>query len=533
MFANEASAGNIPAATAVGSEETVGNPWRDEMFHIDHPNMRRGICPVCPHCSRERDRRHDIIVCMKRCVRLSEYLPLAACVFALMAQPLVVLAQDVPPRTFGQPTAAAPANMVNCFDYYHFGSVQVDVTPSVASAVSGVPITFTGKIKNANPYPVVDGSVYVKIFRQRGSGEKDANGPDVVDQFYGAEGLTVPANGELPISINWNIPSYVVSGEYKVATFFTVSRKFNLLGLPFTDDVVGNTASFKVSGELTKGVSFKKDAVMVAGEKYYFAAFPPRTSATDPVTVVATLANPTGESVTVPVTWSLYHWSQNDQANFITQKSEQVIIPAGKNAKVSFVVDDTNYPVYLLQGVAKWHDSSSIINVRFVREGKDQLRINFPSVMSYPLTAGSQATLFSCLHNAGASDSVPGGKLELSLLDQNGKVIHSYTYTGDVTGAMMGVAEKFTPEKTYGTFALDAKLYQGDALVDQSSVTYDCQKLDPTACPTESAGPTTSTTTFIFGGLAALVALGGLAYVVKRRRTWRSEVESGTSSTSI
>ena len=463
---------------------------------------------------------------MKRCVHPSEYLSLVVFSIAFLAQPLVALAQDLPPSALGQPIAAAPVGTVNCFDYYHFGSVQVDVTPSVASAVSGVPLTFTGTIKNANPYPVVDGAVYVKIFRERGSGEKDANGPDVVDQFYAAEGLTVPANGELPISIQWNIPSYAVSGEYKVATFFTVSRKFNLLGLPFTDDVVGNTASFKVAGELKSGVSFKKDAVTVAGEKYYFAAFPPRTSATDPVTVEATLTNPTGESVTVPVTWSLYHWSQNDQANFITSKTEQVTIAAGKTAKVSFVVDDANHPVYLLQGVAKWHDSSSIINVRFVREGKDQLRINYPSLMSYPLTEGQESTLFSCLHNAGESASVPNGRLELSLLDPNGKVIRTYTYTGDVTGAMMGVAEKFIPDKTYGTFTLDAKLYQGDALVDQSSVTYDCQKLDPSACPTESAdSTTTTTTTFILGGFAALVALAGLAFAVNRMRLWRREAE--------
>ena len=458
---------------------------------------------------------------MKRCVRPSECLPLAACVIALMAQPLVALAQDVPPTALGQPTAAAPANTVNCFDYYHFGSVQVDVTPSVASAVSGVPITFTGTLKNANPYPVVDGAVYVKIFRQRGNGEQDANGPDVVDQFYAAEGLTVPANGELPISIDWQIPSYAVSGEYKIATFFTVSRKFNLLGLPFTDDVVGNTASFKVAGELKNGVSFKKDAVTVDGDKYYFAAFPPRTSATDPVTVEATLTNPTSESATVPVTWSLYHWSQNDNANFITTKTEQVTIAPGKTATVSYIVDDADHPVYLLQGVAKWHDSSSIIDVRFVRDGKDQTRINFSSVMSYPLTAGAPATLFSCLHNAGTSDSVPGGRLELSLLDEKARVIHTYTYAGAVTGAMMGVAENFTPQKTYGTFTLNAKLYQGEALVDQSSVTYDCQKLDPTACPAESTDSTT--TTFILGCLAALVALAGLAYVAKRMHAWRKQ----------
>jgi hypothetical protein len=239
---------------------------------------------------------------------------------ALLSLPLIALAQDEPtappgvpdavPEAIGAPIAQAPANTVNCFDYYHFGSVQVDVTPSVASAVSGVPITFTGTIKNANPYPIVDGSVYVKIFRERGDGSKDSNGPDVVDQFYAADNLTIPANGQLPAGITWNIPAYAESGQYKIATFFTVSHKFNLLGLPFTDDVVGNTADFKVSGELKDTAGFKKDAVTVNGEAYHFAAFPPRTGASKPVTVEATITNPTGESVTVPVTWSLYHWSQ-------------------------------------------------------------------------------------------------------------------------------------------------------------------------------------------------------------------------------
>ena len=134
---------------------------------------------------------------------------------------------------------------------------------------------------------------------------------------------------------------------------------------------------------------------------------------------------------------------------------------------------------------------------------------------------GAGSTLFSCLHNAGESAAVPGGRLELSLLDHKGNVIHSYTYTGDVSGAMMGVADKFIPQKTYGTFTLDAKLYQSDALVDQSSVTYDCEELDPTACPAESTDSTTIIT--ILGGLAALVVLVGLAYIVNRMRAWHGK----------
>ena len=347
---------------------------------------------------------------MKRCVRPDEYLPLVVLCVAFLALPLLTVALDVPPPALGQSMAAAPANTVNCFDYYSFGSVQVDVTASVQSAVSGTPVSFVGKLKNANPYPVVGGSVYVKIFKDRGDGSKDANGPDVVDQFYALEDISIPRNSEKPIEITWNVPSYAVSGSYKLATFFTAAKKFNLLGLPFTDDVVGNTAPFRVMGEQKASVAFKKDSVTVNGGKYYFAAFPPRADAAAPVTVEATLTNTGTESVAIPVTWTLYHWAQNDQANYLDRRVDEVTIPAGGEKKVSFIVNDAQYPVYLLEGVARWKDTSSIINVRFVRAGHDRLRINYPALTSYPLTKGEETTLFSCLHNAGESASVLGGR---------------------------------------------------------------------------------------------------------------------------
>ena len=83
---------------------------------------------------------------------------------------------------------------------------------------------------------------------------------------------------------------------------------------------------------------------------------------------------------------------------------------------------------------------------------------------------------------------------------------------------MMGVAEKFTPKKTYASFTFDAKLYQGEKLVDQSSVTYDCEELDPALCPKQP-----DIIVVIGGSLAALIALVGLAYVARRVRSWRGQ----------
>ena len=123
----------------------------------------------------------------------------------LLFAPVLAFAQAGPgdPNT---PAIQMPTNTVSCFDYYTFGSVQANLTAPVTSAVSGTAITFSGTIKNNNPYPIVDGSLYVKVFKSRGS-QNDGNGPDVVDQFVAMGDITIPANGSIPASYAWNVPS--------------------------------------------------------------------------------------------------------------------------------------------------------------------------------------------------------------------------------------------------------------------------------------------------------------------------------------
>ena len=406
--------------------------------------------------------------------------------FLLMPFALVAAqTQDVPEAKFdgavGAQAVAMPANTVSCFDYYTFGSVQANLTAPITSTVSGTSITFSGNLKNNNPYPIVDGALYVKVFKSRGS-SNDGNGPDVVDQFFVKGDITIPANGSAPVSFQWKVPSYARSGDYSVATFFTTSRKFNLLGLSFTDDVVGNTVPFRVVGEQNTGVAFDKTGVTVGDQPYFFAAFPPRTDGSAPVAVKAKIRNTTTTAQTATVSWVIYQWDAQLRENAVQEETRQITVPAGGSADTSITVRDAKYPVYLAVGTLKWKDTQSIIGTRFVREGVDRTRINFPGVTNFPLNAGEENTLFSCLHNSGGSAVVPGGKLELTLTDAVGNLIHQYTYSGDVTGAMMGVAEKFTPEKTYDYFVLDARLFQGDTFIDEAHLVYDCEVIDPSLC---------------------------------------------------
>lgn len=373
------------------------------------------------------------------------------------------------------------AGAANCFDFYRFGSISTNVVADLSGAVSGTPITFSGTIHNDNPYPIVDGALYVKVMRARTS--VDGSGPDVVDQFLVQSNIAIPAKGDVPVSFSWMVPAYAQSGDYSLSTYFTTSRKFNLSGLSFTDDVVGTIVPFTVSGEQAGSVGFDKSAVQVQGREYHFAAFPPRESATGAVEVTAMLENTTGADAVANIGWTVYQWDAQLRQNVVQEVAPSALkIPAGTRVPVSIPVTDSKYPVYLVVGTATWKDTKSIIGVRFVRDGVDRTRINFPGVLSYPLKAGESNTLFSCVHNTGTSSIVPGGRLELTVSDMRGRPIASYTYEGGVTGDMMGVANTFVPTRSYDSFKLDARLYQGDTYVDEAHLVYDCAALGGTDC---------------------------------------------------
>lgn len=117
---------------------------------------------------------------------------------------------------------------VSCFDYYTFGSVEADITINASSVISGTSMNFSGTLTNTNNYPIVEGTLYVKVFKNIGR-EKNPNGPDVVDQFIALDDITLPAKESVPVSFTWQVPTYATTGEYRLGTYFISDKKFNLL----------------------------------------------------------------------------------------------------------------------------------------------------------------------------------------------------------------------------------------------------------------------------------------------------------------
>ncbi len=382
-------------------------------------------------------------------------------------------------------TYAGPTNTTDCFDHYRFGSVQVDLSADLEQTVPGASMSFSGTVRNENEYPIVDGSVYVKIFRVVKEDEEMTakDGYPLVDQFFLPDTFVIPTKGERLVSFSWDVPMNALDGEYFAAFFFQSAKRYNLLGLSFTDDVTGSQAHFSVTNtENTPIVYFDKHVVTLNEQPHAFAAFPRHFEANEDVRAEIRVVNPTDQPVAISLEWKLYSWDGLREDALHDIRTEVIELKPNENKGLSYIATPIGTSVSFL--VVKMYDgyASSFLGIRFVRDGVAETRINFPSINSYPLKSGKETTLFSCVHSTNLP-IVPNNVLTLTLKDDAGMIIHTYTYEGDITGNMMGVADTFKPAKDYANFSLTATLKRNSILVEEVTQNYRCQDIDLKLCP--------------------------------------------------
>ena len=392
-------------------------------------------------------------------------------VFTLLALSTTVLAQTNDEQI---------PNTVNCFDYYKFGSVSADMTSRSSNALAGMTMDFFGDIKNNNNYPIVAGTLYVKIFRNVG-GEKNPNGPDVVDQFIALDNITIPENGSVPASFSWKVPSYAQSGNYQLVTYFTSGKKINISGLSFSDSVIGNSFDFTVSGEKT-GVFFDKSSIVMNNSPYYFSAYTAPVPKDINANISIKINNTTNQVQNTKIIWKLYKWDAVNPSNLIRTFATSTTLKANSFGVIEVSIPEKDDPMYYLVGELTYKDSKSIVGIKFVKDGVDKARFNLVTATSYPLPKGEAETVLACFNNIGSTEQLSNGKVVLEVKDQNGKNVESYTYEGVITKGIIAVKKDFVSKVNLNTFSVHASLYTDGKLVDQSTIKYDCNLIDPRKC---------------------------------------------------
>jgi hypothetical protein len=405
--------------------------------------------------------------------------------FINVAPVLAATASSTPPNT--PPVPSLPASQatgpLNCFDYYTFGSVQADLQPTVGSTVPGATMTFVGDVVSSNPYPLLDGTLYVKIFKRNTATFAKGDGNDVVDQFVIKDGITLQAKGKTHVSYNWRVPLNAEGGEYYAAYFFTTAKRYNLMGLSFTDDVVGNQAQFTIKGDaaVPPVAKLSKIDTTLNDKDHHFAAFPLHFAVGDTVTAKTTITNPSDSPKMMPLQWTQYAWDAMNKDNLRFTKTELVSLKPKETKTVSYEVQPQRESVVYVTAVTQDYEAKSILDIRYVRDGIEETRINFPGLTAFPLAKDAEQTLFACAHSTNLP-LVPGNTLTLTLTDKDGKTIHQYNYEGDISGAMSGFGDKFKPEKNINYAMLTATLKRNGVTVEEIKTVYDCTQIDPSSC---------------------------------------------------
>jgi hypothetical protein len=423
-----------------------------------------------------------------------------------------------------------PGSDVNCFDYYKFQSVNVSVAPAKNTYNSGDHISFVGTVKNNNPYPIFDGNIFVRIGKNNPNYISEGN--FAIDEFVAVENIALDKGELKPVNFTWTAPPGIATGEYNVDFFFSVGKKFNLGGLPFTNEIISSKAQFSVDSKSNSPVYLTRDDTKINGEKYNQIGVTPRVEFGDKVTISQPISNTSTAQKKVKIQYDLYWWDSLNEKDKISSSSEEVVLSAQNSKTLNYEIPKVEDSIYYLKITSDADGERSIVNIRMSSE-KSHPRMNFPAINKFPIQKGEQATLFSCFHNT--SNQEMNGSVTLSAFDKSGKEIEKMKYNGIFNVYMAADKKEFTAGKNLDWIRLEAKLQDEQGkVIDSYSTVYDCKLLGEGKClgddnggggsaaqlnPAASSGGEKNTLVSIGAGVAVILVavLGWLIYKRKKK----------------
>lgn len=426
---------------------------------------------------------------------------------------------------------------VECTEFLAPFTATTEISPEMATGLAGAQMRFFLTAKNQNAFPIVDGAIYVRVFKkQTTSASTQANGDILVDQFFAKEGLSLKAMESRKMDFLWTVPARAPEGDYLIRTYFVASKRFDLDGASYSDTVSSGRTTFKIQSSLKDSVTLDRNNLKINNSK----ASPlgePVFKKEEVVTFTIPLSNPTNEAQEVKVTYELYKWSNLLSSERVDTKEETIVLKAKETKTLTYEAKDGSYPIYYLVIKSQWKSFASIVNTRFLREGVEALRLNLVGLANFPIKDVEGNSVFACAQSVGTK-SLISGKLELSIWDESDKSIKKYDYSGDFENFPTGLKTGFAVPKGFDNFRLKAVLYDaGGKQVDEIEVKYNCSEVDPTLC-TKQETPTTPTDSpmsskelMLYGGIVgAIVIIAVVIWIIIRKRKSGLPPMSGPSS---
>lgn len=402
------------------------------------------------------------------------------------------------------------------FKWYEFGKINISISSTNSNLTAGAVLPLNFKATNNNKFPITEGSLYVKIYREKNydskkdyfkesaSKEELNDKLNLVDQFFAAENLSMDANGTVDFKYDYEIPQSAQGGKYRVVAYFQSIKKFNLQGLSFTDDTPGSVFYYEVINPEQSGtVEFERNNILVNGEQYDFNSILKIYGADENVNISASLYNSTNASQKVDISKIYYSWDGLDEKNIFGNDNNNLVLAAGEKKNIEFTVPKTTKPVTYMTMRAEWgNDSRSIINIRFAREVPADARINSAGITKFPIKANDSANIFITAHEVKsfldfeimekmANDEVEtvqnnsAYRLDTLIKDNKQKILQSFSYEGELSADVSGFDTPISFKEDHYYLVIESTLtnLRTNSVVDKTIVTYHCQNKNYSGCP--------------------------------------------------
>lgn len=212
----------------------------------------------------------------------------------VIAQEEVIIEETEELETVGlDPAGTKSGEITDCFETYRFGSEGVSITArtDLSEYKPYDLVEINGLIVNNNPYPVLDISVRARILRSHPDPVEQRALYTTGDDFEVIKDLSLKPQEEYVIDTYYNREC----SNRRLHNPIYNQYRFNLNGLSFTEDIIGNSAEFRVEG-VTEDVYLDKTNITVDGQINDTRGFITNHEKGKDIPVRLPLVNPIGEA---------------------------------------------------------------------------------------------------------------------------------------------------------------------------------------------------------------------------------------------
>lgn len=364
------------------------------------------------------------------------------------------------------------AGLENCFIYYDYGKVAVNLATNKPQYIPGETAQIFGTIINENTFPLVDVAVYAQLRRRNTSQAAIEQGHYLLERKIMTQPMNLLPQETRSISAAFPLLSQYPSGSYELQYFIFSPKGFHYAGRPFLEEDYAGKSLFDIQESAAPLVYFDLASVQVNNSPVPIRG-PTEEFEEETLRVSAAVIDTRNKKSDIPVTVKYYSFEDTFEENLVTSETVTLSPGTGK-IETSFRPPTSGAYVMVMRMETP---AISELKYRFAKIGgqKHSLRINDLGITSYPPTSSDKA--YVCFHSP-APAATPLTTVTLRILDDVKNIVGQKTVTKEFPGEVLALAVPFATTMQGRDFWVQAdarwKNETGDEQTKMSEVHYTC-----------------------------------------------------------